>query len=132
MAITLTEGAARQIKNQLSRRGKGVALRVGVKKVGCSGFAYTFDYADEIRESDRSFESHGATVVVADESLSFLDGSRLDFVKGRSQADVRVRESQRRQHLWLRRKLQPEGSDQGLDAMTPGRFGFWKMSERFP
>ena len=81
MAITLTEGAARQIKNQLSRRGKGVALRVGVKKVGCSGFAYTFDYADEIRESDRSFESRGATVVVADESLSFLDGSRLDFVK---------------------------------------------------
>jgi iron-sulfur cluster assembly protein len=52
-----------------------------VKKVGCSGFAYTFDYADEIREGDRSFESNGATVVVAAESLSFLDGSRLDFVR---------------------------------------------------
>lgn len=81
MAITLTESAARQIKNQLARRGKGLGLRVGVKQVGCSGFAYTFDYADEMREGDRSFESHGATVVVANESLSFLDGSRLDFVK---------------------------------------------------
>jgi iron-sulfur cluster assembly protein len=81
MAITLTESAARQIKNQLARRGKGVGLRVGVKKVGCSGFAYTFDYADEMLEGDRSFESHDATVVVATESLSFLDGSRLDFVK---------------------------------------------------
>jgi len=81
MAITLTESAARQIKDQLARRGKGLGLRVGVKKVGCSGFAYTFDYADEMRADDRSFESHDATVVVAAENVEFLDGSRLDFVK---------------------------------------------------
>ena len=81
MAITLTESAARQVKNQLARRGKGLGLRVGVKRVGCSGFAYTFDYVDEIRVGDRSFESHDVTVVVAVESLSFLDGSRVDFVK---------------------------------------------------
>src|SRR5512135_2627883 len=81
VAITLTESAARQVKNQLARRGKGLGLRVGVKKVGCSGFAYTFDYVDEIRDGDRLFESYDATVVVAAESLSFLDGSRLDFVK---------------------------------------------------
>lgn len=81
MAITLTESAARQIRNHLARRGTGLGLRVGVKKVGCSGFAYTFDYADEMREGDRSFEAHDATVVVTAESLSFLDGSRLDFVK---------------------------------------------------
>src|ERR1700674_3112256 len=81
MAITLTESAARQIKNQLAGRGKGLGLRVGVKKVGCSGFAYTFDYADEVREGDRLFESHDATIVVAAESLAFLDCSRLNFVK---------------------------------------------------
>ena len=81
MTITLTEAAARQIKKQLARRGKGLGLRIGVKKVGCSGFAYTFDYADEMREGDRSFGAHDATVVVGAESLSFLDGSRLDFVK---------------------------------------------------
>jgi iron-sulfur cluster assembly protein len=81
MAITLTKDAARQIKTQLARRGKGVGLRVGVKKVGCSGFAYTFDYADQVRESDAVFESHDATLVVGADALSFLDGSRLDFVK---------------------------------------------------
>lgn len=81
MAITLTKSAARQIRTQLTRRGSGVGLRVGVKKVGCSGFAYTYDYADEVREGDRAFESHDATVVVAADALSFLDGSRLDFVK---------------------------------------------------
>ena len=81
MAITLTESAAKQIQTQLAKRGKGVGLRVGVKKVGCSGFAYTFDYADEVRAGDQLFESHNANVVVDADSLSFLDGSRVDFVK---------------------------------------------------
>ena len=53
MAITLTENAAKHIQAQLARRGSGLGLRVGVKKVGCSGFAYTFDYADE-RGCERS------------------------------------------------------------------------------
>jgi len=81
MAITLTESAARQIRTQLAKRGKGLGLRVGVKKVGCSGFAYTFDYADEVHAGDRLFESHDASVVVDAASLAFLNGSRIDFVK---------------------------------------------------
>jgi iron-sulfur cluster assembly protein len=81
MAITVTENAAKQIQDQIAKRGKGLGLRVGVKKVGCSGFAYTFDYADEMHAGDHLFEAHNAKVVVDVDSLSFLDGSRLDFVK---------------------------------------------------
>jgi len=81
MAISVTENAARQIRIQVAKRGKGVGLRVGVKKVGCSGLAYTFDYADELRPGDRLFEAHDAKVVVDADTLSILDGSRLDFVK---------------------------------------------------
>ena len=81
MAITLTEDAAKQIQSQLAKRGKGLALRIGVKKVGCSGLANTFDYADKVRAGDHMFESHNAKVVVDANSLSFLDGSRIDFVK---------------------------------------------------
>jgi iron-sulfur cluster assembly protein len=81
MAITLTENAAKQIRTQLAKRGKGLGLRVGIKKVGCSGFAYTFDYADDIRAGDHAFEAHEAKVVVDTESLAALEGSRLDFVR---------------------------------------------------
>lgn len=81
MAITLTERAARQIRQQLERRGKGVALRLGVKKSGCSGFAYSFDYADEVQEDDQLFESHDAKVVVQRDQLSFIDGSEIDFIQ---------------------------------------------------
>ena len=81
MAIQLTESAARQIQTQLGKRGRGLGLRVGVKKVGCSGFAYTYDYADEVRSEDRTFDSYGIKVVVDAKSLEFLDGSTLDFVR---------------------------------------------------
>ena len=81
MAITLTENAAKQIRTQLAKRGKGLGLRVGIKKVGCSGFAYTFDYADDVRAGDQAFEEHDAKVVIDAESLAVLDGARLDFVR---------------------------------------------------
>ena len=67
MAVTLTENAAKQIRKQLARRGKGLGLRIGIKKEGCSGFAYTFDYA--------------ANVVIDAASLDYLDGSNVDFVR---------------------------------------------------
>ena len=81
MAIQLTENAARQIQKQLATRGRGIGLRVGVKDVGCSGFGYTYDYADEVRDGDRTFEAHDAKLVVDAKSLEFLDGSTLDYVK---------------------------------------------------
>ena len=81
MAIQLTERAAAQIQKSLAKRGKGLGLRLGVKKVGCSGFAYTFDYADQIGANDALFESHETRVVVDHEALQYLDGSTLDFVR---------------------------------------------------
>ena len=79
MAITLTENAARQIRRSLAKRGKGVGLRLGIKKVGCSGLAYTFDYADDVGAEDALFESHDAKVIVDKEALQYLDGATLDF-----------------------------------------------------
>lgn len=81
MAIQLTERAAQQIQKSLARRGKGLGLRLGVKKVGCSGFAYTFDYADQVGANDALFEAHAAKIVVDREALAYLDGSTLDFVR---------------------------------------------------
>ena len=81
MPITLTENAAKHVRQQLAKRGKGFALRVGIKKSGCSGFAYTFDYADEINSNDQLFESHETKVVVDTNSLPYLDGSQIDFTK---------------------------------------------------
>ena len=81
MAISLTDSAADRVLRHLSARGKGVGLRLGVKKTGCNGFAYVIDYADDIGEADRVFEDRGVRIVVDEDSLSFIDGTEVDFVK---------------------------------------------------
>lgn len=80
MTFTFTESAAKQIKNQIAKRGSGLALRIGVKQNGCSGYAYTYDYADEILASDQLVEGFDAKVVLDKETLQYIEGSKLDFV----------------------------------------------------
>ncbi len=81
MAITLTPAAAARVKTFLTKRGSGLGLRLGVKPTGCSGFAYTVDYADALEPDDLTFESQGLTVVVRQEALALLDGTEVDFVR---------------------------------------------------
>jgi len=81
MPITLTETAARHVANHLSKRGKGLGLRLGVRTSGCSGLAYKIEYADEVRPEDLRFESHGVTVIVDPKSLPYLEGTELDFAR---------------------------------------------------
>ncbi len=81
MAISLTEAAADHVRRSLEKRGKGQGVRLGVKTTGCSGLGYVLEYVDELQDSDCVFESHGLKVVVDEDSLDFLDGTELDFVR---------------------------------------------------
>ena len=81
MAISLTPPAADRVRNFLQTRGKGVGLRLGVKKTGCSGFAYVVSYADEIGADDVVFDEAGVKVIVDNEALRYVDGTEIDFVR---------------------------------------------------
>jgi iron-sulfur cluster assembly protein len=81
MAISLTESAAQRVRTFLSARGHGAGLRLGVRKTGCSGFAYVVNYADEVRPDDLVFEDRGVKVYVDPTSLPLVDGTIVDFVK---------------------------------------------------
>lgn len=79
MAITLTQTAADRVKRFMDTDG-GKALRVGVRRTGCSGWAYSVQLAEDISEDDIIFEDNGVRVVVSPDSLSYVDGSEIDFV----------------------------------------------------
>lgn len=81
MSLSLTAAAADHITRMLDKRGRGLGLRIGVKKSGCSGFGYAIDYADSIEEGDEVFESHGIRLVVNKQNLRYLEGTEIDFVK---------------------------------------------------
>ena len=81
MAVTLTEKAAQRVQAFLAKRGKGVALRLGVRTAGCSGMAYKLEFADAAEPEDIIFESHGLKVLVDPKSLPYIDGTELDYAK---------------------------------------------------
>ena len=81
MAISLTPSAVERVRSYLAKRGRGLGLRVGVRKTGCSGYAYIIEYADAINPDDVVFDEQGVKVVVNSESLKLIDGTVVDFVK---------------------------------------------------
>jgi iron-sulfur cluster assembly protein len=81
MAITLTEKAAHRVQQSITKRGNGIGLRLGVRTAGCSGMAYTMEFADQKNVDDVEFESRGVTLLIDPKSLPYLSGTELDFVR---------------------------------------------------
>ena len=79
--ITITENAAKHINSYLTKRGKGLGVRLGVKTSGCSGMAYNLEFVDEVNDDDLIFEEHGARVYIDPKSLVYLDGTQVDYTK---------------------------------------------------
>jgi iron-sulfur cluster assembly protein len=79
MAVILTTTAADRVRQFMAARADAVGLRLGVKVVGCSGYAYVVDLTDAVNEDDSVFESNGVKVVVNQKSLSIVDGTEIDF-----------------------------------------------------
>lgn len=80
--LTLTPAAADRVKQLLSTRGKpSLGIRVGIRMKGCSGNAYTIEFADEVGPYDEKIESHGVTVLVDPKAVMFILGSEMDFVE---------------------------------------------------
>ncbi len=81
MAVTLSERAAKHVAGYLTKRGKGIGLRLGVRTSGCSGVAYKLEFADVMAPDDVEFESYGVKVLIDAKSLPYLDGTELDYAR---------------------------------------------------
>jgi iron-sulfur cluster assembly protein len=81
MSILLTPSAVERITKFLAQRPEAVAVRFGVRRTGCSGYAYVVDLADAIGADDSVFEQDGVRVVVDRASLGFVDGTEIDFTR---------------------------------------------------
>jgi iron-sulfur cluster assembly protein len=81
--IEITAGAAAEIAKQRDKRGTPDAMiRIGVRGGGCTGFTYVFEWAEQVRPTDKVFSAHGVSIVVDPKSLVYLGGMQLDFVRG--------------------------------------------------
>lgn len=78
MSIQLTDNAAKRVKYFLEKEN-GLALRLGVRKTGCSGWAYEVSIADSFKDNDQVFEDKDVKIVIDHDSLPYLKGSKIDF-----------------------------------------------------
>ena len=81
MAVTLSPAAADRVRQFLAETPGALGLRFGVRKAGCSGWAYVVEVATDARAGDSVFEQDGVAVCVDADSLTQVDGTRIDFVR---------------------------------------------------
>jgi iron-sulfur cluster assembly protein len=80
--ITVSQAAAARIKHLAKENSQAApSLRIGVRRAGCSGMAYTIDLADDKLPLDAVVESDGVTVLIDPEAAMYLAGAELDFVE---------------------------------------------------
>lgn len=81
--ITVTDTAKKKIKQLLTKRGKGIGIRLGVKTTGCSGLAYTLEYVDEYTAEVgvTNFAQPEFAVLVDAKSLVYLNGMIIDWAR---------------------------------------------------
>ena len=78
--VTLSDAAAKRIREILAGEEGKQALRVSEEGGGCSGFSNKFDLADTPGADDTVIANGEAKVLIDSLSLVYMDGSQIDFV----------------------------------------------------
>jgi iron-sulfur cluster insertion protein len=90
--VSLTINAAERVQALIAIEGKpNLMLRLAVSGGGCSGFQYGITLDDKVNDDDVVSEQHGVKLVIDETSMSFLDGTELDFVEDMMGASFQFR-----------------------------------------
>jgi iron-sulfur cluster assembly protein len=79
MTISITPSAQQRMQQFLAQSPAAAGVRFGVKRTGCSGFAYVVDLADAAGADDQTFQIDGVPVIVDAKALPLVDGTVIDF-----------------------------------------------------
>jgi len=79
MSISITPPARDRIRQFLAQTPGAKGVRFGVKRTGCSGFAYVVDLADAANPGDHTLEVDGIRLIVDEKSLPMVEGTVIDF-----------------------------------------------------
>ena len=79
--LRFSEKAILHFSSTLKKHGKSDGVRVGVRKAGCSGFEYFFEFVDSnlTDSNDFIFDQGECKIYVDKESLNYLKGSLIDY-----------------------------------------------------
>jgi iron-sulfur cluster insertion protein len=81
MSISISENAAKKIVQLSEKQEDLLFLRIQIKSGGCSGLRSLFLVEKQKKENDICIEYKEAKVIVDPLSLSFIQGSELDYLE---------------------------------------------------
>ena len=82
--VTFTDAAADRVKALITKSDEPVqGLRISVKTRGCSGMAYSVEYADEPKRFEEVVEQKGVRLFIDPTAVMFILGSEVDYKEDR-------------------------------------------------
>lgn len=79
-SVTLTSSAAAKVRELLDADGDDSSfLRLGVKRAGCSGYAYDMFFDSVIEDTDFVTTTDGVSIAVDAVSIGLINGAVIDF-----------------------------------------------------
>ena len=85
--MSLTETAAERVKHLMETRTEpATGLRIGIRTGGCSGMAYSMEFAADKEPLDEVVEEKGVKLFVDSKALMFLIGTEMDYVEDKLQS----------------------------------------------
>lgn len=89
--LTVTDSAVKHLQDLVREKADPTAaLRIYIEKGGCAGLSYEMKL-DASRDGDLVVEREGVRVVVDAESLTYLDGSTIDYCDDLAGTGFRIR-----------------------------------------
>jgi iron-sulfur cluster assembly protein len=80
--LNFSKSALNHFNDALMQRGKGNGVKLGIKKAGCSGYEYTFEYVDNFDETLINVNANSdLNIYVDSDSMPFLKGCLIDYIE---------------------------------------------------
>jgi iron-sulfur cluster assembly protein len=77
--MSMTDGAAKRVREIVENSDSAQGIRVGIKKGGCAGMEYTISLVSEPNAKDDLIERDGARVWVEPAAVLYLLGTEMGF-----------------------------------------------------
>lgn len=79
--ITLSTAAQAKIQSLLSKRPEMIGIKIGVRTTGCSGYAYTLEYAVSTTDDVTEYTFDTVRIFVEKKYELMLHGMNVDYVR---------------------------------------------------
>ena len=78
--LNFTSKALAHFKHMVSMQGKENKVKLGVKKMGCNGYAYYFEFTSRANKSDHKISVDSLDFFIPSDSVEIIKGSQVDFI----------------------------------------------------